>query len=1260
MRRYILFVMFLCLHWAAWGQGGYEYRYWFDTDDANPQTGTAAAGDRHIDADLSGMTCALHAIHLQVKDADGVWSAPVTRYFIKTPEDGSYTWHYWMDGDASGMVSGRYNGAPEMIDVSGLDDGFHVIYSQVSNNGSVSMPATGMFIKIPQTVDAGDMTCVCSIDGKPYKQERVPASGGTVSWQLDVAGLSHGLHRATVLVVTPSGAATNFMEQFFFRATTATELADMKLLYTVDGDDFRSEAGRFSNGLYHFDVDVAALDDGLHKISYMLTSETGTSTKVSTAFFFKTPVGGPGITSYRYWLNDNEGAARQTTLDKRQNPFSLITLLPVETCPIRSSCFRFEISEGSPVIYAMNDLHLQFFDVSGRMVEATRQFVDYKVSRAVDGIMPLAPNGSRTSAKPGENGINWYQLTAEAGDSLSFKTDKACTVQLFSPTGKEVYSASGDASVAYGGCHAYESGTYYLAVHDVKATYGSDITVDYQHIDKYAVLKYTPDSFGTPSSVNVEMFGNGFSDTVRVAIFNKDAEYWAKSVSSSDCSQLTATFDFPETITGTYSMKVLYTPEDSLCIENGINIAKADTVSAVSVSVEGNPFFLAGSSATYQIVIENHSNVPVYCFPYTVSIDCQDGDESTISSITIGDNIGEDMRKSFRDSLASYTDATRAYRLVNSLYDGKGKKFFMVYTDSATGHDVLVGDFVLPYINANSKVSIPLTIGKVTHNFRLRAAANKAWNMNCFIGKETENGIKSTCDIKSSVDELIKAVKTVPAFAGMLGSLSEEKVYKILQNSKSGIFSDIFCRGDKADFSELPKFSQPVLMDIVQSMIMAIVKEAKESGDNALLDKVVDEAQKDFSPTTGWRSSSNPHILWIVKVIKSGEGEETGDSTGEGTGEETGNGGGNGVLFDIDIVMINSWDPNDIYGYRSEAGSSYIKKNLDKVYYTIEFENDPVFATAAAHEVVVVDTLDFHHFNLSTFEPTSLKIGDRYVKLDGSKSFVTTVDMRPATYAIAQVELRYNEEKGIAKWLFSSLDPMTMEPTDDPMSGFLPVNSDGNGIGEVSFNIGLNGDYDDGVSVENRAAITFDTNEPIITPVWTNMTDTIAPESKISGCTVRNGNAFTLRFKGTDNSSGIWKYDLYVQSGTDAEWTKAAEGITESKYEFKGEKDRNYGFCVLATDSAGNVEQKALTREISKATYDAGDVNGDKTVNSLDVSLTVSKYLGNKVSLNAEAADINGDGIINSLDVTLIQQIYLASATDRSVLKQTRTRIRKK
>ena len=151
---------------------------------------------------------------------------------------------------------------------------------------------------------------------------------------------------------------------------------------------------------------------------------------------------------------------------------------------------------------------------------------------------------------------------------------------------------------------------------------------------------------------------------------------------------------------------------------------------------------------------------------------------------------------------------------------------------------------------------------------------------------------------------------------------------------------------------------------------------------------------------------------------------------------------------------------------------------VEKVNYRIEFENDTAFATRSAIVVEIRDTLDEAMFDLSSYEPTGIKIGEKVEYLDGKQSFVKTMDMRPEINGLVEVEGNYEAQKGVMTWLFTSLDPMTMEPTNDPMQGFLPVNYNGtSGIGEISYNVKLKQRLTDGTEVPNRASIMFDIND---------------------------------------------------------------------------------------------------------------------------------------------------------------------------------------
>ena len=533
MQKYILLLIALCLHIAARGQTEYEFEYWFDNDRSTLQTGHSMTPSWQIEADLSSLGEKLHALHVQVRNSDGVSSVPVTRYFLKASSLSGMTMQYWFDDDSLSVQASPNTGNALLLDVANLSDGYHTLQIQTADGfGNVSMPVTKGFIKIPQTIGAGDFTCICMIDDQVFKQEEVSASQGIVTWDFDVSSLPQGFHRIFIQIVTPSGAASNVWQSFFLREPTFEEYGEMKCVYAIDGAEFYTEVGTMTDGCFHFDLDVSSLENGLHRITYMLNNGKGVTTPIQTQFFTKIPLGGNGISEYWYWLNElGDEQAHKVTLSERTNPFSLISLLPVESQPIRSKLFQFQTENGKPMMYAKNDIHLRFFDATGRFTDVTKQYVDESVEQEVKNIIPIVSGIRETTDRPTENQVLWYSLEAQRGDSLTFKTDRACTLQLFSPSGQELYNVSGSESVVFDGSYAPEDGTYYLALHDVTATQGDMISLDYQHIDKYAVLSYTPHEIGVAVSyVEMEINGNGYDKLERAYLCTTNDTIYADSI----------------------------------------------------------------------------------------------------------------------------------------------------------------------------------------------------------------------------------------------------------------------------------------------------------------------------------------------------------------------------------------------------------------------------------------------------------------------------------------------------------------------------------------------------------------------------------------------------------------------------------------------------------------------------------------------------------------------------------------------------------
>ena len=99
MHRKLLILLLLCLCIAARGQAVYEYRYWFDGDESTMHTGTSTDDAWQMDFDIGSLDASFHIVHFQVKNVKGVWSVPMTRYFMKLAQRGQTNIEYWFDND---------------------------------------------------------------------------------------------------------------------------------------------------------------------------------------------------------------------------------------------------------------------------------------------------------------------------------------------------------------------------------------------------------------------------------------------------------------------------------------------------------------------------------------------------------------------------------------------------------------------------------------------------------------------------------------------------------------------------------------------------------------------------------------------------------------------------------------------------------------------------------------------------------------------------------------------------------------------------------------------------------------------------------------------------------------------------------------------------------------------------------------------------------------------------------------------------------
>lgn len=284
-------------------------------------------------------------------------------------------------------------------------------------------------------------------------------------------------------------------------------------------------------------------------------------------------------------------------------------------------------------------------------------------------------------------------------------------------------------------------------------------------------------------------------------------------------------------------------------------------------------------------------------------------------------------------------------------------------------------------------------------------------------------------------------------------------------------------------------------------------------------------------------------------------------------------------------IMLGSHDPNDMLGPAGH-GDAHWMKAADALDYTIRFENDKA-ATAPAQAVRITQTLD-EHLDPKTFRLGDFGFGDMTIQVPENSAFYQTrVDVTAKYGVFVDVEAGIDLQKHEAFWTFTTIDPATGEPTQDVLAGFLPPNTTSpEGEGWVTYSINLLPTVQSGDVVNAQAEITFDWNEPILTPLVFNTIDAASSTSAVNALpAVTNTPDFQVTWSGSDEGegSGLAHYDVYVSTdnGPYAQWL---QGTTATDAVYHGQGGHTYAFYSRATDNVGHDEDKTPTAEATTTT----------------------------------------------------------------------------
>ena len=317
-----LLALLCCIVVTAQTTSVTECEYWIDQQFDSRQTANMSAGELTTQLDMSALPLGLHSLAIRTGTGDGRWSPVLVKYFL-VPQPGSTQentlagYEYWIDGNYDNKVTGTFS------------------------------------------------------------------TGGIVTTDLDMSSLPIGLHSISFRALDDNGHVSSVLVKYFLvpenTSTTENSIAGYRYWFDKDMENI-VEGEMTSSGTIATDIDVSALNAGLHFFNYQVKDAIGKYSATMVSFFTVPEQGGLGdkIVAYDYWFNNNPRKRVEVTptatLELNDIVIDMEGVEP-ETVP---ADYVFN-SETKQVVFTFDvEFGLQVFNDLGTGSEAVTQTVGYE------------------------------------------------------------------------------------------------------------------------------------------------------------------------------------------------------------------------------------------------------------------------------------------------------------------------------------------------------------------------------------------------------------------------------------------------------------------------------------------------------------------------------------------------------------------------------------------------------------------------------------------------------------------------------------------------------------------------------------------------------------------------------------------------------------------------------------------------------------------------------------------------------------------
>lgn len=278
-----------------------------------------------------------------------------------------------------------------------------------------------------------------------------------------------------------------------------------------------------------------------------------------------------------------------------------------------------------------------------------------------------------------------------------------------------------------------------------------------------------------------------------------------------------------------------------------------------------------------------------------------------------------------------------------------------------------------------------------------------------------------------------------------------------------------------------------------------------------------------------------------------------------------------------------SYDPNEVIGPEGYDSVRWVSIN-DVLNYTILFENDPEFATAAAQKVDVRFTFKDKAW-MKGFGIGGYSFSNMSFPVDKpSNAYQQRIDLKDTLNYCVDVIAGLDVAKQQGFWTFTTIDPETGVAPMQAERGLLPVNDETHvGEGAVTFRLKPYEGLHTGDTISIQASIVFDQNDTIPTNRWCNRIDAGNPQSKVASAEVHPTlpNVYNLRFTAKDDEkgSGVRHLLLYLANHNGI-YEEIDTVSVDTILAFPVEAGKQYKLYSIAVDNTGNREPAKMEPDV--------------------------------------------------------------------------------